>query len=321
MLKSFLFCIPLLWVAPSVAAADYPARPIRLIVNFPAAGPLDIEARAIAQHAGKLLGQTIVVENRSGASGNIGAQAVAQAAPDGYTLLMTLDTVMTVNPYIFKGLDRDVTDRLTPVSLAGTFGMALVVRPDLGVTTLGEFLQYAKAHPIAYASAGSGSPGNLAFEKLRLAVGMEAAHIPYRGNAPAVNALLGDQIQVGFLGTPGVLPQIKAGKLRALAVAGSTRDPDLPDVPTVGQSGVKALEGYDATFGYLVMAPKDTPQEVVKVWEAVLARVYALPEFQQTMAGLGVRGPFAGTERAKDWVLQEGGGWRAVIAGARIRGE
>jgi tripartite-type tricarboxylate transporter receptor subunit TctC len=164
-------------------------------------------------------------------------------------------------------------------------------------------VQYAKTHPIAYASAGSGSPGNLAFEKLRLAVGMEAAHIPYRGNAPAVNALLGDQIQVGFLGTPGVLPQIKAGKLKALAVAGSTRDPDLPDVPTVGQSGVKALEGYDATFAYLVMAPRDTPQEVVKVWEAVLARVYALPELQQTMAGLGVRGPFAGTERAKDWVL------------------
>ncbi len=160
-----LFCTAmLLGGAAAAAPSDYPTRPIRLVVNFPPAGPLDLEARAIAQHAGQLLGQTVVVENRSGASGNIGAQSVAQAAADGYTLLMTLDTLMTVNRFIFKDLERDVTARLEPVSLAGSFGMALAVRPELGVASLDEFLSYARSHPISYASAGYGSPGNLAFE-------------------------------------------------------------------------------------------------------------------------------------------------------------
>ncbi|MEB3095944.1 tripartite tricarboxylate transporter substrate binding protein [Achromobacter sp. D10] len=322
MIKSLLFCAALLVAGTSSAiASDYPSRPVRLIVNFPPAGPLDLEARALAQHAGKLLGQTVVVENRSGASGNIGAQTVAQAAPDGYTLLMTLDTLMTVNPYIFKGLDKDVTQRLEPLSLAGSFGLALAVRPELGINTLDDFLRYAKTNRITYASAGYGSPGNLAFEKLRLAAGMEVAHVPYRGNAPAVNALLGDQIQAAFLATPGVLPHVRAGKLKALAVSGKERDADLPEVPTAAQSGVAALKNYDVSFAFLVMAPKGTPKEIADVWDKTLAKVYAMPEFQQSMAGLGMRGPFAGKAQAQEWVDREAKGWKEVIEKAGIRGE
>ncbi|KGD95992.1 ABC transporter substrate-binding protein [Achromobacter sp. RTa] len=322
MIKSLLLCAALLAAGSAAAApSDYPARPIRLVVNFPPAGPLDLEARAIAQHAGKILGQTVIVENRSGASGNIGAQSVAQAAPDGYTLLMTLDTLMTVNPFIFKGLDQEVTRRLEPLSLAGSFGLALAVRPELGIGTLDEFLGYAKSHPITYASAGYGSPGNLAFEKLRLAAGMEVAHVPYRGNAPAVNALLGDQIQAAFLAVPGVLPHVKAGKLRAIAVSGKERDADLPDVPTAAQSGVAGLKDYDVAFAFLVMAPKGTPGSIARVWEKTLAQVYALPEFQQSMAALGMRGPFAGRDEAQAWVRREALGWKGVIEKAGIKGE
>ncbi|MBO9328720.1 ABC transporter substrate-binding protein [Achromobacter sp. HZ01] len=317
-----LFCTAmLLGGAAAAAPSDYPTRPIRLVVNFPPAGPLDLEARAIAQHAGQLLGQTVVVENRSGASGNIGAQSVAQAAADGYTLLMTLDTLMTVNRFIFKDLERDVTARLEPVSLAGSFGMALAVRPELGVASLDEFLSYARSHPISYASAGYGSPGNLAFEKLRLAVGIPAAHVPYRGNAPAVNALLGDQIQAAFLATPGILPHVKAGKLQALAVSGGQRDADLPEVPTVAQSGVAGLKNYDVAFGFLVMAPKGTPEPIVRIWEKTLAQVYAMPEFQRSMASLGIRQPYAGQAQAREWVRKESEGWKAVIEQAGIKAQ
>jgi tripartite-type tricarboxylate transporter receptor subunit TctC len=218
-------------------------------------------------------------------------------------------------------LDKDVTQRLEPLSLAGSFGLALAVRPELGINTLDEFLRYAKANRITYASAGYGSPGNLAFEKLRLAAGMEVAHVPYRGNAPAVNALLGDQIQAAFLATPGVLPHVRAGKLKALAVSGKERDADLPEVPTAAQSGVAGLKDYDVSFAFLVMAPKGTPKEVAQVWEDALAKVYAMPEFQQSMAVLGMRGPFAGKARAQAWVDREAKGWKEVIAKAGIRGE
>lgn len=322
MIKSMLLGAALLLTGFAAAASsEYPSRPIRLVVNVPPAGPLDINARLIAQHAAKLLGQAVVVENRSGASGNIGAVTVAQAAPDGYTLLMTLDTLTTVNPFIFKGLDRQVTQHLAPLSLTATFGLALVVKPDLEVSTLGEFLQYAKSHPISYASAGHGSPGNLAFEKLRLAVNMNIAHVPYRGNAPAVNALLGDQIQAAFIAVPGVLPHVRAGKLRALAVSGKDRDVDLPEVPTISQSGLDGLSDHDMAFAFLLMAPKETPKEIVQTWEATLAKIYALPEFQQSMASQGLRVPFAGKVQAQEWLARETEKRKSVIEAGRVRGE
>ena len=150
---------------------------------------------------------------------------------------------------------------------------------------------------------------------------MEVAHVPYRGNAPAVNALLGDQIQAAFLATPGVLPHVRAGKLKALAVSGKERDADLPEVPTAAQSGVAGLKNYDVSFAFLVMAPKGTPKEIAQVWEDTLAKVYAMPEFQQSMAVLGMRGPFAGKAQAQEWVSREAKGWKEVIEKAGIRGE
>lgn len=319
MIKFSLFCTALLMAGASVAAqAEYPTRPIRLIVNSAPAGPVDICARAIATYAGKLLGQTVIVENRPGASGRIGAQAVAKAPPDGYTLLMTLDTLLTVNPHVFKGLGDDVISHLEPLSVAGSFGLALTVQPDLGVTTVEEFLRYARSTPLAYSSAGYGSPGNLAFEKLKLATGIEVAHVPFGGSPGAINALLGDQIQVGFLSAAAVQPHIKAGKMRALAISSRELDPDLPGVPVMAQLGVESLKDFEAEFAFLVMAPRGMPPDVAAKWDDTLAQVYASPAFQASIASLGMRAPFGGSVEAKSWVNAQTGSWEEVIEKAGI---
>lgn len=308
--------------AASVAAlADYPSRSIRLIVNSSPAGPLDICARAISMHAGKLLGQTIIVENRPGASGNIGAKAVANADPDGYTLLLTLDTLMTVNPHVFSEQAEDFTLNLEPLSIAGSFGLALAVRPDLGVATMEEFLRFAKSNVITYSSAGYGSPGNLAFEKLKLSLGFEVAHVPFRGSAGAVNALLGDQIQAGFLAASAVQPHVKAGKMRALAVSSREPDPGLAGVPAMAQVGVESLKDFEAAFAFLVMAPRGIPADVAAKWDETLAQVYASPEFLASIASLGMRAPFSGHAVAKEWVQTQAGSWADVIDSAGIKGQ
>lgn len=317
-----LFCMPLIGPGASAASpADYPNRPIRLIVNFSPAGPLDIGARAIAMAASELLHQTIIVENRPGASGNIGAKAVAKAEPDGYTLLMTLDTLMTVNPHVFKDVAEDVTLYLEPLSVAGSFGLALTVRADLGVATLEDFVRYAKANAVTYSSAGYGSPGNLAFEKLNLALGLDVAHAPFRGSAGAVNALLGNQIQAGFLAASAVQPHVRAGTMRALAISSREPDPDLPGVPAMANLGMAPLKDFEAAFAFLIMAPKGLPPHVAQKWDETLAAVYARPEFRKSIASLGMRAPFAGRVEAKKWVETRAGSWGEVIAKAGIKGE
>lgn len=322
MIKPWLLCAALLMANVSVAAPlDYPTRPIRLIVNSAPAGPLDIGARAIAMYASKLLGQTIVVENRPGASGNVGARAVARAAPDGYTLLMTLDTLMTVNPHVYQDMAEDLTGLLEPLSIAGSFGLALTVRPDLGVSTVQEFLQYAKSNPVTYSSAGYGSPGNLAFEKLKLTTGINIAHVPFRGSAGAVNALLGNQIQAGFLAASAVQPHVRAGTMRALAISSREPDPDLPGVPAMAHLGVESLDDFEAAFAFLIMAPKGMPASIVQTWDQTLAAVYAMPEFMHSIASLGMREPFAGSADAKGWVSAQTENWAEVIKAAGIKGE
>lgn len=322
MIRALVFCLALV-AANFSAAADtqYPARPIRLIVNSAPAGPLDIGARAIAMHASRLMGQTIVVENRPGASGNVGASAVAKSDPDGYTLLMTLDTLMTVNPHVYKDVAEDATPHLEALSIAGSFGLALTVRPDMGVSTVEEFLRYAKANPITYSSAGYGSPGNLAFEKLKLTTGIDVAHVPFRGSAGAVNALLGNQIQVGFLAASAVQPHVRAGKMRALAISSREPDPDLPGVPAMAHLGVKSLEDFDAAFAFLIMAPKGMPPSITQKWDETLAAVYAEPKFQRSIASLGMREPFAGSAAAKEWVAAQTENWAEVIEKAGITGQ
>ncbi|HYG44974.1 MAG TPA: tripartite tricarboxylate transporter substrate binding protein, partial [Bordetella sp.] len=302
----------------AVTHAAYPDKPIRLLVNFAPGGPLDQEARVIAQQAGKLLGQTVVVENRSGASGNIGAQAAAQAAPDGYTLLMSVDTVFTVNPLVFSKTEPDVS-AMRALSLAGTFNLALAVRPELGVKTLSEFLAYARTHPVTYSSAGHASPGNLTFEKLNLATGIKATHVPYRGNAPATHALLSGEVDAGFLAVPGMLPHVQAGKLQPLAVSGGDGDAGLPSTPPIRQAGQPGLDNYDVRFGFVIMAPAGLPDAIAQVWEDVLGRIYARPDFLQHLAAQGIHPPFSDAETARKWIQAQTQIWSTVIDQAHIR--
>ncbi|KNY12386.1 ABC transporter substrate-binding protein [Achromobacter piechaudii] len=331
MIKLFLLCIALLVAGPVPAAspalaasgaeADYPLRPIRLIVNSSPAGPLDIAARAIAQYVGKLMGQTIIVENRPGASGNVGAKSVAHAAPDGYTLLMTLDTLMTVNPHVFKGPEAAFIPLLEPLGIAGSFGLALAVRADLGIATMEQFLHYAKTNAVTYSSAGYGSPGNLAFEKLKLATGAQVAHVPFRGSAGAVNALLGNQIQAGFLAASALRPHVQAGKMRALAVSAREPDPDLPGVPAMAQLGIESLKDFHASFAFLIMAPQGLPPVIARKWDDSLAAVYVMPDFLRSISSLGLGAPLGGSGEAKQWVATQIENWADVVKSAGIHGQ
>jgi len=319
LLKPLLLCaatLSLLAFFPAHAA--YPDRPIRLINNYPPGGALDFVARLIAERASKLLGQPIVVENRSGASGNIGAQVAAQAAPDGYTLLISTDTVFAVNPLVFSNMDAQ-TVNMRPLSLAGTFNLALAVRPEANIRTLTELIAQARARPMTYASAGHASPGNLAFEKFNLAAGIAPVHVPYRGNAPATNALLSGEVDAGFLAVPGMLGQVRAGKLLPLAISGAAFDPDLPTVPPIRATGQAGLDGYDVRFGFLIMAPGDLPDAIAQVWLETLAQVYTQPDFLQRLAARGIHPPFAGTDAARTWIQAQTQTWSAVIEQADIR--
>jgi tripartite-type tricarboxylate transporter receptor subunit TctC len=240
---------------------DYPARTVTINAPFTAGGALDIAARALATALQERLKQPVVVLNQTGASGNIGAAAVARAAPDGYTLLMTPDTSITANPVLYGSrLGFDPQKDLRPVATVMSFGQILVIDPAVPARSLAEFVDYARKNRVNFGSAGVALPGHLAMEQLSLLTGAEMTHIPYKGMAQVVGDMLGGQIQAGFLAVPGVIQQVKAGKLVALAVSGTKRSPLAPDVPTMAEAGFAnaALE-----FFYVLYAPKGTPDAIV----------------------------------------------------------
>jgi len=312
-IRSLLACAGAALALTSQVHAAYPDQPVHIVVNFSAGGPLDVEARLLAQHASKLIGQPIVVENRPGAAGNIGADVVSRADADGYTILMTTDTVATVNPFVYHDMSFDPAKTLRPIGLAGAFSQVLVVRPELGVKTLDKFITRAKSQTLSYSTAGNASPGHLTFEMFNQATGLKLTHIPYRGNAQATTDLLGGQVDAGFLAVPGVLQYIKQGKLLPLAISGNQRDPTLPDVPTVGEIVGGEFQSFDARFAFLLMMPAGAPDTAVKYWHDVLEKVFADPSFQQRLDALGVRGPFGDSNAAADWVQEHATMWSTVI--------
>jgi tripartite-type tricarboxylate transporter receptor subunit TctC len=220
------------------------------------------------------LKQPIVVENKPGAGGNIGATLVARAAPDGYTWLWTPDSVLTVNPHVYKQPGFKADD-LIPVSLATSFSSTLVCHPKVGVKTLQELVAKAKATQMTYASGGAGVPGHLSMELLQSMAGFDMSHIPYKGPAPAMQDVLGGQVDCGLLAGPTVLPHVSSGRLLALAVSGAKRSPVLPDVPTLDEAGVK---GYEADFGLVLLAPKGTPEAIVNRFRQAFVEALKSPD-------------------------------------------
>ena len=234
----------------SAAAQSYPNRLIKLVVPFPAGGPLDITARAIADKMSGSLKQPFMIENRPGAGGNIGTEVIARAAPDGYTLGMVLGTTLTVNPSLYKKLPFDPDKDFRPISIVTTFGNMLVVHPSVPVNSVAEFVAFAKAaaarkEPITYASGGIGTPGHLVMENFRLHAGFEAIHVPYRGNAPMVVDLVAGQVKAGFVTIEGMMDHVQAGRLRALGVSRASRSLLAPDVPTVAEFRLSRFQGRE----------------------------------------------------------------------------
>ncbi|SPA56024.1 Bug family tripartite tricarboxylate transporter substrate binding protein [Cupriavidus taiwanensis] len=296
--------------APAQAQDTYPSRPVRLIVNFPAGGPLDTVARLIAERAGRDLRQPVVVENRAGAGGNVGAEAAARATPDGYTLLMSTDTLVTVNPFAYRKMAFDPVRDLQPIGLAGTFNQVLVTHPDLKAGNLNQFLALARSKDLSYASAGIASPGHIAFEMLKVRTRIPATHVPYKGNAPALSDVLAGQVPAGFLATPTAVQYIRSGKLVPLAVSGHKRDPLLPDVPTVAEAGVA---GFDAEFAFVMLAPAGMPAPIRARWEQELKSIFADAGFQRTLAAQGVRPQASDGAQAAQWLSAGSKRWGELI--------
>src|SRR6476619_5218445 len=247
---------------PALASADdYPTRPVRIIAGFSAGGGVDITARLIGQWLADRLGQSFVVENRAGAGGNIGTEAVVNAAPDGYTLLLAT-VPNAVNASLYDKLNFNFIRGIAPVAGIIRVPMVILLHPSVPAKTVPEFVSYAKANPgkINMASAGNGSAPHMAGELFKMMAGVDMVHVPYRGQGPAMSDLLGGQVQVLFATAPGTIDYVKTGKLRALAVTTATRMPDLPDVPTVADT----VAGYEASQWYGFAAPKNTPTEIVE---------------------------------------------------------
>jgi tripartite-type tricarboxylate transporter receptor subunit TctC len=282
--------MPVVVIAAAVAAQpvyaqNYPNRPIRLVVPFSPGGAADVPGRILTQKLSEALGHQVVVDNRPGAGSTIGADQVAKAPPDGYTLL-TISNTHFVSAALYKKLPYDSVGDFAPVTQVTSAPNIIVVHPSLPAKTVKELIALAKAKPgkIDYASSGNGSTQHLTGALFCKMAGIDMTHVPYRGSGPATADLLSGQVTVGFPGIAGMLPQIRAGKLRALAVTGAKRSPELPEIPTVAEAGVK---GYDVTAWFGVAGPKGMPRDIVLKLHTELLRILKNPEVQKLLLNAG----------------------------------
>jgi tripartite-type tricarboxylate transporter receptor subunit TctC len=305
-------------LSPMAGAQTYPTRPVRFIISVPGGSSPDIIARLVGQWLSERLGQPFVVEARPGASGNIGTEFVAKAAPDGYTLLLAM-SANAINATLYENLHFNFIRDIAPVASIARIPLVMEVNPSVPAKTVPEFIAYAKANPgkINMASAGNGTPHHVAGELFKMMAGVNLIHVPYRGEALAVPDLISGQVQVMFGVVPGSLGYIRSGKLRALAVASAMRLEVLPDVPTVGEF----LPGYEASGWYGVVAPKAVPTEIVEKLNKEINAALADPKMKARLADLGCT-PFASSpaEFGK-FIAAETGKWAKVVKFAGIRAE
>jgi tripartite-type tricarboxylate transporter receptor subunit TctC len=285
---AFMFALSALSVAFAwpADAQTWPSRPIKLIVPHAPGGVTDVVARLVAQPLGEALGQSVVVENKPGASGLVGTESAASAAPDGYTFVMFVD-VNTIFPSTLKQLNHDPLKSFAPITVLGRGSHVIVAHPSLGVRTLPELIAYAKKNPgtLSYASPGMGSPQNLSMETIKNAAGIDLTHIPYKGGGQAIGDVVSGQVKVGVLGMAPALPHIRGGKLEALAVTGAKRVALLPDVPTVAEA---ALPGFETAQWQGMSAPAGTPPAVIKRMHDELVRIMNTPVVIERLAAVGM---------------------------------
>jgi tripartite-type tricarboxylate transporter receptor subunit TctC len=281
--------------ATAFAQNAWPTKPVKIVNSFPPGGPSDMIARSVADVLQKQFNQPFIVENKPGAAGNIGTDQVAKSAADGHTILFGIDTIFTVNPHIYKSMPFKPAD-FRPVMVMASSGLLVGAYPGTGFKTLADLVAAGKSKGVSFSSAGSGSPGHLAAEMFTEATGMKITHVPYKGNTPAVTAVLAGEVNAGVLATPGMLPHVKAGKITALAVTSRKRSQLAPEVPTVAESGLPQLE---QEVLYIAMVPAATPEPIVQAITKAVADALARQDVRTRLDGLdlhyeGLTGTAAG---------------------------
>ena len=300
--------------------APWPSKPIRIVVPFAPGGPADLLPRLIGPKLTEAWGQPVVVENKPGAGGNIGMDQVARSAPDGYTLVIGPVGNLAVNPHLYPNLPYDVTRDFTPVTLIASFSNVLVVNPDVPAKSVSELIALAKAKPksLSYGSPGVGSQAHLAGELVRLQAGVDIVHVAYNGTAPALRDLLGGQIHLMFSQTSSALPQIQAGKLRALGVASPQRSALLPDLPTIAESG---LPGFEAVSWYALLGPGGMPKEIAAKLQAEIARVLQMPDVRDKLAAQGADAVGNTPEQLAALIRSDSAKYADIVRRANIKAE
>lgn len=296
---------------------DYPKQPITVIVPFSAGGTTDILARSIGQKLGERWGVSVVVENKTGAGGNIGSAQVARAKPDGYTLVLGTIGTHAINPSLYKNMPYDAIKDFSPITRAAMVPNVLVVREDAPFNTVEEMIAYGKANPgkLTFGSSGHGSTLHMSGETFKMMTGVDMVHVPYKGSSPAVADLLGGQITMIFDNLPSALPHIKSGKFKALAVTSAERSAQLPDVPTMAEAGVP---GYEVVSWFGLWAPAGTPPQIVAKINKEVVDIIRTPEMQKQILGLGaIPHPESPAEFAA-FVDSEGKKWAEVVRGAKL---
>ncbi len=304
-----LLCVS--WVSAQIVSANFPDKPIRFVVPFPPGGGNDILARALAPKMSEILGQPVVVDNRGGAGGNIGTDFVAKAAPDGYTIVMASNQI-TMNPWIYSKLPFDIAKDFAAVAQVASVPMLLAIYPEVPAKNLKELIALAKAKPgiLNYSTPGLGTPQHIAFEVFNYEAGIKVTHVPYKGTSPSVADLIGGQVQA-TMGTMASLEQhVKSGKVRAIAVSTPTRSPAMPDVPTIDEAG---LPGYNVPLWYSVLAPADTPKEIVDKLSAAIKGALRDPHTHALLVQQGFVDSYLDPQQMTRLITQDLAYWQAAI--------
>ncbi|NBU84481.1 MAG: tripartite tricarboxylate transporter substrate binding protein [Sphingomonadaceae bacterium] len=316
LMRNILGAALLAVVAHSAFAQAWPTQPVRIVVPYPAGGAVDFLARQYAAKLSIELRQTVLVDNRAGAGGLIGADYVAKARPDGYTLVLGTNSSHAIAPSVVKKMPYDPVNDFAPVSLLAVTPYVVVVNPEVPAKTLAELIALAKSKPdtLAFGSAGSGTTPHLAGELFSTMTGVKMRHIPYKGSGPMVNDLLGGQIQLAF--DNSAMSQIKAGKLRALSVTGSHRLPSLPDVPTPAEAG---LPGYEVLGWFGLYAPKGTPNDIVALLARETRKIMAMPDLVERITGFGLTARPIAQAEFNAFLVSDTAKWANVVKDANVQ--
>jgi tripartite-type tricarboxylate transporter receptor subunit TctC len=322
--------LPILWVAAGLAFANgeaaaqsapdsYPGKPIHLILPFPPGGPTDILGRIIAERMTTDLGRPVVIENRGGAGGNVGAEAAAKSPADGYTIVLVAPS-LAISPSLYSKLNYDPVRDFAPVSLVGVVPNVMAVNPSVAAKTLGEFIALAKAKAggMNFGSGGSGTSNHLAGELFNLEAGVKLVHVPYKGVNLAMNDVITGQVQLVVIGVPAALPFIQSGRLRALAVIAPQRLAVLPDVPTAAEAG---LPTYEVTTWYGILAPAGTPKPIIAKLNAEVARVMQAPDLQERFGAIGIQVRTSTPDEFAAFIRREMAKWAKVVREAGLKAD